>query len=80
VSATLLFVIFSEQPEPRLAQCVECGRISGPYWMRWRACRNDDPDGREEPQIALYCAACAESEFGPPRRRPFEERRGEPRD
>lgn len=68
-------MIFSEQPEPRLAQCVECGRISGPYWMRWRALRIEEPESGEEPQLALYCAACAESEFGPPRRRPLDERR-----
>ena len=67
------------QPAQQFAQCVECRRVSGPYWMRWRACRSDVPDSGEEPQIALYCPGCAEREFGPPRRRPLVDRRREPR-
>ena len=53
----------------RLATCIECGQVSGPLWMSWRAYRVDDPES-SEPEIALYCPACATREFGPrPRRR-----------
>jgi hypothetical protein len=73
-------VIFSgRQPAQPLATCVECGRISGPYWIRWRACHIDEPDTDDEPEIALYCPACAERALGPPRRRPLVERRSRPR-
>jgi hypothetical protein len=73
-------VIFTgRQPAQPFAECVECGRISGPYWIRWRACRVDEPDTNEEPEIALYCPACAEREFGPSRRRSLGERRRRPR-
>jgi len=58
---------------------VECGRVSGPYWIRWRGCRIDSPELEEPPEIAMYCPACARREFGPPRHRPLEERRREPR-
>ena len=64
---------------PTFAECVECGRLSGPYWIRWRAYRVDDPELEEAPEIAFYCASCADREFGPPRRRPLEERRQKPR-
>ena len=76
--ATVIFA--GRQPAQPFAKCVECGRISGPYWMRWRACRIDLPETGEEPQIALYCPGCADREFGPPRRRPLVDRRSEPRD
>jgi predicted RNA-binding Zn-ribbon protein involved in translation (DUF1610 family) len=73
-------VIFAGgQPEQRFARCVECRRISGPYWIRWRAVRIDEPETAEEPEIALYCPSCAEREFGRPRRRPLAERRRRPR-
>lgn len=73
-------VIFAgRQPAQPFAKCVECGRISGPYWMRWRACRIDLPETGEEPQIALYCPGCADREFGPVRRRPLVDRRARPR-
>lgn len=73
-------VIFSgRQPELRFAECVECGRVSGPYWIRWRACRVDEPETDDVPEIALYCPACAQREFGLPRRRPLLERRSRPR-
>ena len=70
-------VIFSGRQS--LAMCVECGQVSGPYWMRWRAVRIDEPDTDAEPEIALYCPQCAGREFGPERRRPLGERRRRPR-
>jgi hypothetical protein len=53
--------------------------VSGPYWIRWRAVRIDEPDTRDEPEIAIYCPSCAEREFGRPRQRPLAERRRHPR-
>lgn len=60
---------------PRFARCSECDRVSGPYWIGWRACRVDDPERDEPPSLAFYCPACALREFGPPRRRPLADRR-----
>ena len=65
--------------KPTFAVCVECARVSGPYWIKWRACRIDSPELEELPEIAMYCPACAHREFGPPRRRRLGERRREPR-
>jgi hypothetical protein len=59
----------------RIAQCIECRRVSGILWTRWRAYRVDDPDTGAPPEIALYCPSCALREFGPPRRRPLIDRR-----
>lgn len=67
------------QPAEQFATCVECGRVSGPYWIRWRAFRIAEPDTGDEPEIALYCPACAERELGPRRRRPLVDRRRKPR-
>jgi len=49
-------------------ECRECGISSGAFWIRWRAYRTDDPELREPPALAFYCPACADREFGPPRR------------
>jgi len=73
-------VIFAgRQSAHPLASCSECGRISGPYWWRWRAHRIDDPELDDEPRVAIYCQSCADLRFGPPRRRPLVERRKSPR-
>jgi hypothetical protein len=73
-------VIFAgRQPAHPLVQCVECNRISGPYWIRWRAYLIGEPDSDEPPELTLYCPACADREFGPPSRRPLVERRRRPR-
>jgi hypothetical protein len=74
-----LVIYGGRQPAQPFATCVECGRISGPYWIGWRACRIDEPDSGEGPEIALFCPACADREFGTPRRRPLVERRRGPR-
>jgi hypothetical protein len=63
----------------RIAECIECGRLSGFLWTRWRAYRVDDPEAEGPPELAFYCPACALREFGPPRRRPLEDRRMNPR-
>jgi hypothetical protein len=44
--------------------CIECaaaaeGRASG-----WRALIADDPRDDESAEVAVYCPACAEGEFG----------------
>jgi hypothetical protein len=49
-------------------ECRECGISSGAFWIRWRAYRTDDPELNEPPALAFYCPACADREFGPPRR------------
>jgi hypothetical protein len=66
----------SEQPP---ASCSACGRVSGPYWWRWRAYRLDDPEFGDLSRVAVYCQSCADRKFGPPRRRPLVERRKTPR-
>jgi len=73
-------VIFAgRQSAQPLANCSACGRVSGPYWWRWRAYRLDDPEFGDLPRVAIYCQSCADRKFGPPRRRPLVERRKEPR-
>ncbi len=62
-----------------LANCSTCGRVSGPYWWRWRAYRLDDPEFGDLPRLAIYCQSCADRKFGRPRRRPLVERRKAPR-
>ncbi len=49
-------------------ECRECGISSGAFWIRWRAYRCDDPERDEPPALAFYCPACADREFGRPRR------------
>jgi hypothetical protein len=49
-------------------ECRECGISSGAFWIRWRAYRCDDPERDEQPELAFYCPACADREFGRPRR------------
>jgi hypothetical protein len=68
------WVIFAGRTHP-LASCSTCGRVSGPYWWRWRAYRLDDPEFGDLPRVAIYCQSCADRKFGPPRRRPLVERR-----
>src|SRR5689334_25406445 len=41
------------------AECARCGRVSGPYWWRWRAYRLERPGAGEEPELAIYCQTCA---------------------
>ena len=73
-------VIFAgRQPAQPLTNCSTCGRVSGPYWWRWRAYRLDDPEFGELPRVAIYCQSCADRKFGAPRRRPLVERRKAPR-
>jgi hypothetical protein len=57
------------------AECVGCGRISGPYWWRWRAYTVDAPEPGGAPGLAIYCQTCANRTFGMPRRRALPERR-----
>jgi hypothetical protein len=73
-------VIFAgRQSAQPLASCNGCGRISGPYWWRWRAYSIEDAEFGELPRIAIYCQSCADAKFGPPRRRALVERRKSPR-
>ncbi|HEU5362731.1 MAG TPA: hypothetical protein VFU56_05270 [Gaiellaceae bacterium] len=51
-----------------IVECRECGISSGAFWIRWRAYRCDDPERDEPPTLAFYCPACADREFGRPRR------------
>lgn len=44
--------------------CVECGCCSGELGQGWVAYACDDPDGIDESRIAIYCPACAATEFG----------------
>jgi hypothetical protein len=53
------------------AHCAACGRVSGPYWWRWRVYRIDFPEAGDNPEVAVYCQSCADRRFGLPRRRPL---------
>jgi len=44
--------------------CEECGCCSGELGKGWVAYTCDDPDGIDEPRIAIYCPPCAAAEFG----------------
>jgi hypothetical protein len=52
--------------------CIECGSVSDTNWSGWRACRTEDPEGIEAPEISFFCPECAYREFGrqTPKRRP----------
>jgi hypothetical protein len=47
-----------ERPEPRRLGCVGCARVARGYAIGWRAYLTN------EDQVAVYCPACAEREFG----------------
>jgi hypothetical protein len=57
-----------EEQTLNTVECRECGISSGAFWIRWRAYRTDDPELNEPPSLAFYCPACADREFGSPRR------------
>ena len=44
--------------------CIECGSVSDSNWSGWRACRTEDTEGIEEPEISFFCPECAHREFG----------------
>jgi hypothetical protein len=44
--------------------CQECPRVSGEDARGWRLYRVDEPGEVDEPELAAYCASCAEREFG----------------
>jgi hypothetical protein len=44
--------------------CEECGCCSGELGKSWVAYMCNDPDGIDEPRIAVYCPPCAAAEFG----------------
>jgi hypothetical protein len=44
--------------------CEECGCCSGELGKSWVAFMCNDPDGIDEPRIAVYCPPCAAAEFG----------------
>ena len=54
--------VIEEQPRP--LRCVECGRTTPADARGWRAFRADDPRDDAEPELAFFCPACAEREFG----------------
>jgi hypothetical protein len=45
-------------------ECVECGETAAAAERGWQALLVEDPDGADPPEVALYCPACAEREFG----------------
>jgi hypothetical protein len=49
--------------------CIECGSVSHANWSGWRACRTEDPEGIEAPEISFFCPECAYREFGRQARR-----------
>jgi hypothetical protein len=48
-----------------MLRCIECGAEERETAAGWRAMIAEDPEGVEEPEVAIYCPACAEREFGP---------------
>jgi hypothetical protein len=49
---------------PDAVVCIECGSVSDSSWSGWRACRTEDPEGIEGPEISFFCPECAYREFG----------------
>jgi len=51
-----------------MVRCAECGKV-GEGWMEgWRAMLGTDIDDEDAPtETYLFCPACADREFGPPR-------------
>lgn len=48
--------------EPRL-RCAECGRLADERALGWRALHGrEQPE--DEPDVFVFCPACAEREFG----------------
>ncbi len=46
-------------------RCIECGTRSTGVARGWRAYQIPDPeDTAATPEVAVYCPACAEREFG----------------
>jgi hypothetical protein len=48
----------------RVLYCGECGCCAGALPRGWAAFLSEDPDGIDEPGIAVYCPVCAAREFG----------------
>jgi hypothetical protein len=48
-----------------MLRCIECAKEEHKHAAGWRAMIAEDPEGKEEPEVALYCPTCAEREFGP---------------
>lgn len=56
-------VVALDEPIDSVA-CIECGSVSDSSWSGWRACRTEDPEGIEGPEISFFCPECANREFG----------------
>ena len=56
------------EQQANVAQCVECGVLSGPHWAGWCAYRLDDLDTNKPTELGFYCPSCAGREFGYSRR------------
>jgi hypothetical protein len=44
--------------------CAECGRTSDALARGWRGYRTDLEEDGDPPELAFFCASCAEFEFG----------------
>jgi hypothetical protein len=44
--------------------CCECGVLSDDRARGWRAVRAGEIDPDDDPEVLLFCAECASSEFG----------------
>jgi hypothetical protein len=45
-------------------RCDECGRIAVADTRGWVGIRLDLPDDPDPPEVAIFCPACLEREFG----------------
>jgi hypothetical protein len=43
--------------------CAECGRTSDAFARGWRGCQTDLEEDGDLPELAFFCASCAELEF-----------------
>jgi hypothetical protein len=51
-----------------MLRCAECGKVGEGSMEGWRAMLGTDMDDENAPtETHLFCPACAEREFGPPR-------------
>jgi hypothetical protein len=59
-----------------LMVCVECGAVADDRAEGWRALLGGVPGEDDHEYVVVYCAQCAEREFGPPSRNALEREDG----
>ena len=47
-------------------RCIECNSFASSSALGWRAYVVEDPEGDDDPEVAIYCPTCAQEQFGSP--------------